>query len=54
MQVSINESESLPLFDPLMKYDYEKWQQQWSTLGYFDREFRKDAEDIQLFNYFQN
>lgn len=53
MQVSINESESLALFDPLMKYDYEKWQQQWSTLGYFDREFRKDAEDIQLFNYFQ-
>ncbi len=51
--VKVNESETLALFDPLIKYDYEQWQNRWSVLGYFDREFRKTAEDIRLFNYFQ-
>ncbi|PIE38861.1 MAG: alpha/beta hydrolase [Gammaproteobacteria bacterium] len=51
--VPINESEQLAIFNPIMRYDYSKWQSIWSRLGYFDQEFAKSAEDIRVFYHFQ-
>ncbi len=52
-EILLNDSKQLAIFNPIIRYDYGKWQSVWSRLGYFDREFAKTAEDIRLFYHFK-